>query len=69
MSQVLNDFLGVLRLAGSRLTPAKRAKKVLRGDAAKALKRNAPGPPPPVLLGVSEGPNPLRQEGEQANKC
>ena len=37
MSQVLNDFLGVLRLASSRLTPARRARVVLRGEVAKSL--------------------------------
>lgn len=58
MSQILNDFLGVLRLASSRLTPAKRAKGVRRGG--KSLK-SVPSPLhallPTILLGASAGPN------------
>lgn len=64
MSQILNDFLGVLGLASSRLTPAKRAKKVLKGGLAKSL-RSVPFPthaaPPPVLLPTPSGRNGNRQ--------
>lgn len=58
MSQILNDFLGVLRLASSGLTPAKRAKGVRRGG--KPLE-SVPSPLhallPTILSGASAGPN------------
>lgn len=72
MSQILNDLLGVLCLAGSRLTPAKRSKKVLRGEMAKSLKSipfPTHPPPPPTQLGVNEGPNPSGRKREDAGKC
>lgn len=71
MGQVLNDFLGVLRLACSRLTPAKRAKEVIRGEVAKPRKC-LPSPLhallPTILLGAREGPTTWRKRG-QANQC
>lgn len=58
MRQVLNDFLGVLCLASSRLTPAKRAKEVLREMWPNP--QSVPSPLqallPTILLGPSEGP-------------
>lgn len=71
MSQVLNDFLGVLCLASSRLTPAKRVKEVLRGKVTKSLKF-LPSPRYALLptnpLGTTERPNTWRKRG-QTNQC
>lgn len=68
MSQILNDLLGVLCLAGSRLTPAKRGKKVLRGEMAKSRSQRTLHRPQ-LQLGVNEGPNPGGRKREDAGKC
>lgn len=66
MRQVLNDFLGVLCLASSRLTPAKRAKEVLREMWPNP--RSVPSPLqallPTILLRPSEGPHTWWQSGQ-----